>query len=417
MIDKILLLLFVTSCYGLFQIESGAFAPSIDTFGYPNGALSAYIFFWGMFFGFFYFFRYCKWAIPVPSPKQTFDYRRYSKQYLFINAISLFVILFGFGGYHVLFGDMGKGEFRSSGLGSLGALAYGISKFSVPAIGVFLTYLYQKLEWKSVADKTYLLLNYSTIFIIGACWGGKSFSLFLLLPAMTVTYWRLPLIKFLLMIAAGIAVMVGFALLFDTLYATDSATALNFVLERLTVMQAEVPWEIWKLHQEGNLHVDYIKTLIPFLGDTFLNYTADISTSNVMEFISYHYGQILTYTVYPYPEIIIAGHNTTGTLFSEAVIAAGYWGLVLFPLFAGLIVGILYNSARLCIVKGNPVMLALLLVSYYSIVFPWMSSGGFIAIIHISNFANLAMTYVILKLPLINFGVSSRPKRNVGVRP
>jgi hypothetical protein len=415
MIDKILLFIFITSCYGLFRIESGAFAPSIDVFGYPNGALTAYIFFWLLFFWFFYLFRYCKWSLPLGTSNRKFNYQRYSRQYLFVNGFFLLVILFGFGGYHVLLGDMGKGEFRSSGLGPLGALAYGISKFAAPAVAVFLTYLYHKQERKTRTDKFYLLLNYATVFLLGACWGGKSFSMFLLLPALTVIYWRVPVGKFLLMMLVALGVMVGFALMFDTLYATDSGAALDFVLDRLTVMQAEVPWEIWELHKNGNLDVDYLRTLAPFLGDSFLHHVANISPSNPLEYISYHYGQILTYTVYPHAEIILEGHNVTGTLFSEAVIAAGGFGLVLFPLLAGLIVGVMHSSIRRCMDRGNPIGLALLLVSYYSIIFPWISSGGFITLIHISNLANLALTYAVLKLPLINFKFTARRQEPAGV--
>ena len=347
----------------MWRIDSGAFAPSIDVFGYPNGALPAYILFWLLLFGFFYLFRYCNWSLPVGTPQRKFNYQRASRQYLFVNGFFLILIMFGFGGYHVLLGDMGKGEFRSSGLGPLGAVAYGVSKFAAPAVAVYLTYLYQAVERKKSSDRLYLLLNYATVFLLGACWGGKSFSLFLLLPALTVIYWRVSIWRFILMIVGALGVMVGFALMFDTVYATDSASAVDFVLDRLTVMQAEVPWEIWELHKNGNLHVDYLRTLIPFLGDSMLHNVGGVSPSNALEYISYHYGQILTYTVYPHAEIILEGHNVTGTLFSEAVIAAGGFGLVLFPLLAGLVVGVMYNSIRRCMVKGNPVVLALLLVS------------------------------------------------------
>jgi oligosaccharide repeat unit polymerase len=403
--DKMILLLFLTSSYGLYRIENGAFAPSIGINGYENGVLRVYMFFWALFFIIFWLAKKSKISLPIKPRQRNYNFNKYSMLYLIINFINLLILLIFFDAYHVWFGDIRKGEFRIS-LGFFGAAAYGISKFIAPAIGAFLSHLYIQLENKTNKNKFYLIINFILIFLIGMLWGSKSFGIFLLLPAFTVLYWKLPNLKFVSMFFVALVFIIIAAIVFDArdiFYIMHSNngiyTFIDFVLLRLTVMQAEVPWQIWNLHLSHALNIDYLKTLEVFVGDKIFGIVTGLSKADTMQYISYHYGQILTYTVYPHVENIMAGHNVTGTFFSEAVIALGDVGLIVFPIFAGILVGIIYNSVVSAIKYHNSTAVAMLLTFYYSVVYSWMSSGGLISLIHISNLLNLIVVYCVLLFP------------------
>lgn len=398
MIDKILLLLFFSSSYGMYLLERGEYSLTLGINGYKNGATAAYVGFWAIFFMILKVVKKVNFRFPIGTKTEIYNFTTSAKTYLAVNLLFLLLMLFGFGGYDVLLGDVGKGEFRSSGLGAFGAFAYTISKFITPAICVYLSFIYIKWSRKSYLDKFYLFSNLLIVFIIGASWGGKSFAIFLLAPAFTVFFWRISVVRFALFFVVALVVMAGFSLLFDTMYSADFASAAEFVLNRLTIIQAEVPWEIWNLHKDGQINIDYVKTLIPVLGDTVSKVVTGLDPNDMYEYISYHYGQILTLTVYPYPDIIMDGHNVTGTFFSEALIALGDFGLVLFPALGALLVGIAYNTAKISFIKNNPVALSIVLVIFYFIIFPWISSGGVITLIHISNIVNLLLTFIFLRV-------------------
>lgn len=401
MFDKILYFLFFTSSYGLYLIENGAFSPTLMLNGYKNGVLYAYLVFWGILFTIYYLTKKSKISFTVKKGKKEYDYMIYSKYYFIILIFLLIVILFVFGAYKIWTGEMGKGEFRSSGIGFFGSFAYGISKFVVPAIGVFQAYLYTRIENKKVKHKNILILNFLIIFLVGSSWGFKSFGVFLLLPGLTIIFWDLSFIVFLLMASIGLLLMIFAALLFDAKYNLNFYTASEFILTRITVMQGEVPWKIWDLYINEQLNISYAQTLLPVLGNKVLYLLTGLDNSNGSEWISYNYGLLLTDIVSTNKYNILHGHNVTGTLFSEAIIALGYLGILVFSLLAGFLVGLFYNTVNNGMKNNNPLVVSVALVYYYSIIYAWIKSGGIVSLIHVANIINIVMIIIVLNIPRI----------------
>ena len=369
MFDKIVITLFLTSSYGMYLLTRGAYSPLLGEFGYDNGALKAFLLSWTILFIVYYFTKKTKLSLPVNITRKKYSYEKISMIFFIILVILLLVILFYFGAYKIWIGSIGKGDFRST-LGPLGAIAFGLSKFTAPSIGAYLAYIYKK---KQIKNKKMLFLNLFIIFLIGSSWGTKSFGLFILLPAMTIILWDLKFYNFIILFILALLAMIVIAIYINNRFTFGMAT--NFVLSRLTIMQAEVPWKIWDLQITNHLDVNYIQTIPSFIGDKLLFLLTGLSRGDISEWISHHYGLLLTSLVYDNTYNIMHGFNVTGTFFSEALISLGYFGIVIFPLFAGIFLGILYNSIIKAMKNNNPIVVSILLSYYYFVFFAWLNSG------------------------------------------
>lgn len=405
MINLLIHLLFVTTTIGMIFMEFGSFGRTIDQYGYANGATFSYLIFWMLFYVAYYGIQRYSFVFHSSRCKQEFneityyyeDSRIY-KALIFILIFSLFFLIiqvFVFNGISVLTGTMLKNEFRTTGVTN-GLLAFGILKFYAPGIGALATYFFLKAEEKKVMMFFLLFIIYIFLFIIGLSWGYKSSGISILLPSFALLFWRISLWKFFLFFVIAMCFFAFLALQFDTsvVKLNSYSDALMFVFERITVYQSETPWKIWDSYINGITLPNYTNTLIGLFG----NILPRILDLNV-DYISSNYGLSVTYFVYPYEKNILNGFNTTSTFYSESIIAFGYIGLLIFPILGGLMAGTVVKKIE----KNNkkPIKIVLLLLVFFSCIYPWMSSGGISALFHVSVFLHLVISYMLFQMLLI----------------
>lgn len=390
----VFLLIFVmfSPLIGVIMMENGAYSISTGLFGYENGITFPYIIFSLIFF--LTIFLIQKVYIPVKF-RHEFNNLEYSlkkslKIVLYFNLIILFIMLFLFSGYKVLLGELGKGEFRSS-LGFLGSLAYLCTKFYVPILLVYVSYLYTKVK----KFKYLLILNFIIVFFIGTTWGFKTTSIFMVIPALIILLWNMKLHKVLFLFFIFLVFIFGFALFFDFKNG-DFTNVLNAIFLRLTVIQGDMVWHMWNLHNQNVLPLDnYLITLLSAIGDKLLNL---FSTFSEQEWIYYHYHLIITYFSGYDDAGISTGHSVTANIFGESISIAKYPINNLFAIFSGIIVGFNIKLLKLFYVNNYPILLSLTVVFFISYVYPWLNAGGIVTLIHISSLFAIFTGLLLLKI-------------------
>lgn len=393
---------------GVYWVEQGAYAMSVGKDGYPNGAFqmfaiyvlivfSSALLFSSLFRKFeFSEFKMVKNLDSCAIENRT--YNQFSSKLFILHIILIIVMLFLFGGINVWLGAMDKGEFRVK-LGSFGSIAFILTKYASPTMFAYLTILYinssknnfQKLMWG---------VNMLLIFILGSTWGFKSTGISMILPSLLILFWQVSFRKIIKLCVYLFSILIGFFFLFDS--ATNlgdgtSLSAIQFIFERLTVLQGDVSWYIWGNYQAGEKFPSYWPTLFSAFGDSNLKLFG-VDRGNLNEWMSYHYDWMLSYVSGLPLETIDNGHSIVGTPFSEGLVAGGVAGIVIIAIIAGLVISISYYLMNRFRSKKQYIYLTLFASYFYFNIFTWLIGGGITQLFHISNFIGFFITIVLIKL-------------------
>lgn len=390
---------------GIYLMEQGAYGLDIGMSGYNNGAFNAYFLYVALVIISFLIFKNINIlriqpnlgvsTKPVISPYIVFAV---------VNFIFLLIMLFGFGGINVLFGTVGKGEFRTN-LGFLGALPFYITRYFSPVLLAYLSFDFKKTEPNKIKTWFYSI-NIILIIFIGLTWGFKSTSLFMLIPAVIVYYWKVKWYKVILIALISITFLISTAVLFDqskvslSEFSIDQPSpdnAIAAIFYRITVMQGNTAWYVWDLHAQGIELPAYSPTLLAAFGDKFLNLFAGVSLNNINEFAKYHFDVLLTSLATGSFDSRIEGHNITGTAFVDGVFIGGIYGVVFISVLAGFVIGQCYNVISRAIIYNKPLIGSLTIVYFFGYVFTWLNGGGVTILFHISTVLGLAFTWLYLR--------------------
>lgn len=412
MFNYLLYFALLTPLIGIILMEQGAFGISCIRFGYANGAVMAYSAYIIMLL--FSYYIIAKRKIFNFKTLSLSIFQNIDSLYIIIsivNLIFLFIMLFVFGGINVFLGTVQKGEFRIS-FGFFGSIAFMITKYFAPALLCYLTLIYTKHQ-KTFLQTFFLLMNFFVVSLIGSCWGYKSSAALILIPALTILFWK---ISFRKIVFIGILCVISFMFFgkyfekktidFSTLTSMDFSkldfnNAAEVVIYRLTVMQGEVGWRVWDMYKNNEPLPQYAPTLLAVFGDKTLALFGGITVDDYREFIKYHYGFLLTYVMGNTLNNIKEGHNITGTVFSEGIIAGGIAGLIIFSILAGLLTGINYQLIANGIKTNRPILSSMASVYFCYVLFAWLIGGNIVGLMHISIIIGFILTYLLLKFIMI----------------
>lgn len=392
---------------GIWLMENGAYGGSIDVYGFSNGATQAFVFYAAVAFA-------TMWACGKYRPFEKFGKRPPQrlrppglinlKCFLLILPMLAFV-LFALGGINTIVGHVGSGEFRAS-LRDGGFLGYMILKYFSPSLFAFA--LMTNVAWTKGRTMSLPVLGLAIInAMIAASFGFKSSIVLALLPAAILYYWRASPWNLVPLGAAAFALIVFGYLWFGGPDAQTFENALSQIFVRLFTLQGDVSWKVWDIYVNGEPLPSYINTLPEVMGDTLLTQLTDLkspagsdilSAGDRLQWVQAHFSLMATHlTGYPVDHIL-AGHNNSANVFSEALIAGGFPGLVFFGVLVGVIVNLVYVfiNNRL---QANDFASASVAASYFVMgVMAWLLGGGIAAIIHISIVVSIPVAYLILKV-------------------
>ncbi len=401
MIPFIFYLFFVTCLIGIFRVSTGGYGPTIHEYGSFNGSIAAFSLFVILFALSYHIVEkktLKRKAKSATKLNQLDQIRSFKPIYMCFLLIVFFMLaqLFLFGGYYVLFGDVGKGEFRTSFV-KFGIIAYGTIKFYVPAVLAYMTYLYIRLNKRPLKIKCILYLSFIISILIGASWGFKSTGIFMLLPSVTILLMgeRWLVLKLVIGFILSLFLFSYLALSFDEsrIVFSGFSDAFLFVIDRLTIFQGEIPWKIWNIYVTNGDFPSYLETFIGLLGNTIPS-VLGINKDPIFT----DYGRMVTYVVYSSRTAILEGFNVTSTVFSESIIALGFFGIPLFAIISGSLLGFFSNLFHSAFIKMRSIMVSVLLIIIYTCLFNWVKSGGVGSLIHVSVFFNIAVTFALLYL-------------------
>ena len=206
---------------GVMRMEGGAFGNSIGMYGYPNGASVAYAMYALILLGAYFALRLGPTVAPSVHAQSESRFGIYAILLLVLLLLLLLVMLFGFGGYSIWLGQLGKGEFRAN-LGRFGAVAYLAINSLVPLLMAYASVLYrdptQRRGWY---DRSLLVVLFGLTLLIGSTWGFKATGVTMLLPALIVLFWSASTVR---VMAASGAIMLTIVVFF---YLFDSKTILE----------------------------------------------------------------------------------------------------------------------------------------------------------------------------------------------
>lgn len=383
MIFKLLVIfVLLTPLLGIYQVENGAYAWSVNGHGYNNGATISYSIYLAIFIIFWHISSNTKTAAHNRQDINH-DHRKFLKFITVGNIIFALILIFLFGGHRVILGTVGKGEFRTT-LGAFGSVAFLITKWLMPMTFAYMCSLKKFTPHESKTISRYITTNALIILIAGLSWGYKTTSLMAILPGLIILKWHSPyrsIIKIALLFIA--AIWITF-ILFDDISNTIYDNAAMFLWARTTVLQGDVAWYLWGEHVNGNLNYDYFNTLGVVIGDNLWSLLSGITRNNEEKWVMAHYGLLLTYAAgYPISGIL-EGHSVTATPFAEGLIAAGTPGFLAFAAIAGTITGFVQKKLTIAIQRKNSLFTAIWSCYFMACVFPWLNAGAITNLLHIS---------------------------------
>ena len=372
----------ISPLIGIYLVEQGEYAGSVGVNGSPNGATAAFLAYLAVvLITALIATRVPRFTIASTATAR-FDpehadqdcdvsaarFQEFSVRLFWVNVLFLMILLFAFGGIRVWFGTVGKGVFRAT-LGPFGAVAYLMTKVTLPALFAFSTILYARAASSKKRNASLWWWNAALIFLTGATWGFKTTSLFMLLPAMLILHWRLSILTALKLVIAAAVVPFALFFVFDT-STVESAGAFQFIVTRLTVLQGDVAWYVWGLHREAEVFPNYWPTLLAAFSDSALRMVG-IARDDLTVWMSYHYDWMMSYIGNIPLEVISEGHSITATPFAEGIIAGGVGGMFLFAAIAGVLIGRTYFHLGRAIKNAMDLRAALLSTYFCFCIFPW----------------------------------------------
>lgn len=401
---------------GLLLMEAGALGPDIAEFGYPNGASLAYaahllvlLVTWAVIG------RLVRGAQPArATPNSVLDLSIYSRSRFqrlsIIVTVLIFAyiifLLFGAGGWLVVTGRVGRGEFRGS-FGSLGPLVYLARDFLVPVATALVAFVYRRCAPRR--RETWLLLGCLTVAALaGASWGYKAAAVITLIPALILLFPRASPRQSLLAIP-----LVGVLLLSTMVFERANApTALLVLGTRATLGTANTAWKVWDLNKTHVELPPYLPTLTSALGGRVGSALGVVSRNDLARFSSLDFTAMLTNVVQGFaPSVNANTSNVTGTVFSEGLIALGSPGFLLFSALAGIVIGLNGFVVRTGERQARPIMAALAAVFFTSSTFSWLNAGGIVALMNLPFVVSYALAYLAARALLAVSGIRTSPLR------
>lgn len=381
---------------GYYMLANDGYAISVGMPGFQNGVEVPYFLFFLCFFASFYLLK--KRTVSIVEFVERYPVERnfvfaLSILVLLVNTLILVAFLFAWGGISIFISDLGRGEFRANL--SSGMIYYWLMKIIAP--GVFAFYYLSFLRTKPYfVDKFILIINILLLLLIGASTGFKTTFITLLLPVILLYYWNASLVRFLflslLMILSIFLVYV--AVLDDSVL----QTVFDMFLQRLFIAQSDVSWHIWNLYLSDESFPNYFRSLMSVFGSKFVYAMTGVDRSNLDQWIYYDYNSLLMVIAGLPVSVIEEGHNITGGLFTESLIALGIIGIPLFSMASGFFVAFIYNSIQKN-VRGGRFIYASMLATYFAIfILPALWGGGVITFLHLSTAIGFFVLFITLSV-------------------
>ena len=197
---------------GVMRMEDGAFGNSIGMHGYPNGASAVYAMYAAVLLTTYF-------GLRASAARNGPRFNAYAQLLIGLFLPILLVMLFGFGGWAVWLGQVGKGEFRAN-LGPFGAVAYLLINSVIPLLMAYAAVLYRGAPGDA-RERASLVMLFGLTLLIGSTWGFKSTGITMLLPALVVLFWGAGMGRVLAVCGAIALTISAFFYLFDS--ETDEA--------------------------------------------------------------------------------------------------------------------------------------------------------------------------------------------------
>ena len=384
---------------GIIAMEQGEFGGSVAEFGYRNYATEAFA-----LFAIISLFAYKSFGSLLPALHSTSKsninvnhFRRGLIVSVVVLCLASFVILVFFNGINTILGNVERGAFRAS-LGPFGAVAYFILKFLAPGI-LAVAILFARSLKTTPMDYVLIILIFILSSLVALSFGFKSGIIIMILPSLVLIVNKVSIR--LALILSGIFTFIIFAsyYLFESLDDDSTGFVLSLLIARLTVVQGAVPWKIWDILVNGEVFPSYLITLPAIFGDKFLSITTGITPeNNAYQWVMMHSALIPTYLSGYSPAEIVGGHNNTATSFSEGILFAGYFGILVFAILGGIVIRISIYWIEQSVSKCHYVSASVAACFAVNCVWAWVMSGGINMIIHISVLVNFVALYYLLKL-------------------
>lgn len=376
---------------GVMRMECGAFGNSIGVYGYPNGATVAYAMYAATLLGAYFVLRAGSAAAPAFPERRVSYFSTYSKLLIFLFLLFLIVMLFGFGGWAVWLGQIGKGEFRVN-LGRFGAIAYLLINTVIPLLMAYAAVLYRRAVggggWR---DRGWIAVLFGLTLLIGSTWGFKATGITMLLPALIVLFWTASVGRILAVSGTIALSIVVFFFLFDS-KTEEASDGPAFLLTRLTTLQGDVSWMLWNQYGEGISFPSYLQTLLVFVGDRVFSFLSGIEREMLDLWADYHFDILVGQMVGLPLSVINEGHSIVGTPFADGLVMGGVPGVLAMALFAGLLCGVLSTMIEHTLSRGQGYLCALLVTYFGIFVVTFLRSGVAIQLIHIATVVGLIMS-------------------------
>lgn len=389
---------------GLRSLENGGFAPMLDfPFGYRNGATHAYLihalwFVVGGVAGLSISLRRRPAATPLQGPS-----RRAQKMYLLVTAaiFSLITLLaLAAGGLDVLVGNMNKADLRVArdNMGLIGTILTVSLKWFMPCAFAAFAFLGRDraFDW---SDRILLLIATVGLGLTAVSTGFKTTVLFVFQPYLVLRFWRLGVIRSVVMVTGACVVTAVLSYLFDG--TKDMQATLYNLQERATNYQGDLAWGIWEKATHGEPMPPYARTFLSIPGSRFLGYATGVDRNrDPAGFASYYFGPSATlFGGYPI-EGLEQGVSNQATLFGEAVIALGPKWYFLFSLGSGVLLGTFVRMLRRNVVRRDPVWGPLGATFLCTNCVMWLMGGGVALMFYAIGMASLALSCGYLRLLL-----------------
>lgn len=409
---------------GIIAMESGSYSLTASEYGYRVGATEAYCMY-AIIVGLTIYVLHNRkdllglkadLRLPVflgPAAANRSPARIELVILLFLAAAFAYHNIVLAGGWHVIAGFTGRGEFRAE-LGSYGASAYLFIKWYAPVILAYAC----MVSFKSGDAVLYILTG--AIFILAALcsisFGYKASIVLLITPAVMTMFWRPKFLTLIVFPSFGLILIVAGYLLFG-IDKVGSSTAPEFsrhgLVEQMTyrifVLQGELPWKIWSEYIHGHDLPNYLETVRSLMGGRLSRFLFDISPQTPEQIVASNFGMLTTHFAgYPI-EGVLAGHNSTATAFSEGLIAGGMIGVVSFSVLAGAVIFFVHKAIDVSLRDNNHTLASVFAV--YSIfgVMSWLIGGGISTLLHISViFGFLTSIGMLAAVRFVSLFVSTR---------
>lgn len=389
---------------GLWSLENGGVAAMLDfPFGYRNGATYAYLihalwFILGGVAGLMIVLRKRPFLMPVPAPGP-----RSQRLYLLVTA-ALFTAITSLalaaGGLDVLVGNMNKADLRVArdNMGLIGPILTISLKWFMPCAFAVFAVLGRghAYDW---TDRILLMVAIAGLGLTAVSTGFKTTVLFVFQPYLVLRFWRLGIIRSIVMVAGACMVTAVLSYLFDG--TKDIKTTLYNLQDRATNYQGDLAWGIWEKASTGEPLPPYARTYLSIPGSRFLVYATGVDRDrDPAGFASYYFGPSATlFGGYPI-EGVEQGVNNQATLFGEAVIAAGPRWYMVFSFGSGILFGIFIRVLRWYVFLRDPVRGPVWATFLCTSGLMWLMGNGAASLLYLINIVGLAASglYVYLLL-------------------